>query len=79
MSRWRIVRGRVRHEIAMPSIGSILPIAHASSTFGAGHCPTVPASGSAILAKNSLSGVVMPNSTSRLARMIRGSARRHCR
>ena len=46
-----------------PSIGGILPVAYASSTCGASHCPNVPPSGSTMLARNSLSSVVMPDST----------------
>ena len=52
-----------------PSIGGILPVAYACSTYGASHWPTVPPSDSTMLARNSLPSVVMPVSTdSRLAR-----------
>ena len=61
-------------------IGGILPVAPASSTCGASHCPTVPSSGSTRLARNSLPNVVMPDPTaSSLARMISSRARQRWR
>ena len=53
------------------SIGGILPVPYASSICGANQSPTVPPSGNTRLARNSLSNVVMPDSTaSSLALMI---------
>ena len=66
--------------ISPPGIGGIFPVWYASSICGPNHWPTVPLSGSTMLVRNSLSSVVMPDSTaSSLARMISSNARQRCR
>lgn len=62
------------------SIGGILPVAYASSICGDNRSPTVPPSGNTRSARNSLSYVVMRDSTaSSFALMISNNARQRCR